>query len=116
MSDQDPAIVFHFTKQTRKGEMRWERFDPHIEDYSNFSIAEAYLSEYKGENIRLVVENRVRSDGDVDYHFSRTRLYLVDNNGQLLWEFPVSIGLDDLLNTVRFQVNNVKDRLKKLKE
>jgi hypothetical protein len=112
---------------TEGGKLRWQslRLPEGMQGDPSRRVSIAFESEYKDRKLRLYETTVKRSyQDDVRTALARgnplwqeplwqdyTVLELVDENGAA-WEFPNIKGLDDLLETVKFQAAGVKEFIK----
>lgn len=120
-------LIRKLRELTESGKLRWHaiRPDEGIPVDPKRRISTAFESEYKDHKLRLYEASTERSyedglrkalaRGKPLWPESRWQDYavleLVDENGAA-WEFPNIDGLDNLLETVKFQAAGVKEFIK----
>ena len=115
MSDNNAlTAVYRLTQKTREGLIRWSTPVRDARSPESSSAIEEYATSHNGENVRLFVDSRPDPLTRPGASTEHIRLQLLDATGRCIWEFPEHDSLGDLLNTVRFQVGNVDQRLQRL--
>ena len=100
-------LVRKLKELTENGKLRWHSVKPTqvMPSVSNRRVSTVFETEYNDRILRLY------STQASAYASEYTVLELVDEN-EAVWEFPNIAGLDDLLETVKFQAAGVKEFIK----
>ena len=118
-TDKWIQLISKLRELTASGSLRWHsvRLIEGMPNDLNRKIATLFESNYKGHNLRLYelsFDTGTEHSSAVDLLAAVTRwqsnpvLELVDENGSA-WQFPNIKGLEDLLETVKFQAAGIKD-------
>src|SRR5882672_7242414 len=103
-TDKWIELIKKLKELTESGSLRWHSVRPTEAMRSDGArkVSTAFETRYKDRNLQLYAAK------DSVYYQEYTVLELVDENG-VAWEFPNIAGLDDLLETVKFQAAGVKE-------
>ncbi|EPG66507.1 hypothetical protein [Leptospira wolffii] len=129
-------VIFRLIDKTRDGEIRWSKVPVAKIDKKRTEkdyLSDCYKTKFEGKILMIFTENiLVDKDGSAQaiasltfqaiagitkkYPFwNRTvHLAIVDESNQILWEFPDSEIVADLLNTIQYQVAGVGDFIKRV--
>jgi hypothetical protein len=106
---------------TREGKLIWKRGNLPIEYKNNEQekYGVAYICEYENKRLRIYTKDiKVELFPNIFNQTYRWEnvivLEIIDLQGATLWSFPNVPGLNDLNNSIKFQVSGAKDLLDSL--
>ena len=128
--------VIKLLELTQEGNLHWDLYgvgiQPLFEENEGVALSAIFTTSYNGKNLRLYKERYKRPKRQTISESvtaiglslaggeppptpmlwdSRIRLEFVTEEGASLWSFPDMAPLEDLLETVQYQVAGVKDFL-----
>jgi hypothetical protein len=121
-SDEFVSAIAKLNDLTRRRLIKWERLQPiKLAD----SIGLAYDAVYDGRRLRIVEYTPPRVRGFFQSAFSADRAYgatpsrdvaleIIDDQGQLVFEFPKVQGTVDLFETVTLQNADIESFIRSL--
>lgn len=107
----DPEkVITHLLKQTQAGSIAWTRTTPfeYMNSASDDHVDMAFIANHGGQSL-AIYEERFKSwmDEDTSYWDARVVLDVVDGDHSLVWRFPPSMFLRDLLAAASYSAANV---------
>lgn len=116
------TAIAKLNELTRQRLMKWQSTQPiRLAD----SVGSAYETAYQGRRLRIVEYTPPRVRGFFQSPHSQERVYgaappkdvvleIVDDQGQIIFEFPKVQGITDLFDTIKLQLSDVEDFIKSL--
>ena len=113
--DKKTLVITKLIQETQRGSIFWDSFITDTIKLSNEGeiIGKVYLTEYKNIKFRLYRYTFKEIKGGFfetysERQLSDVKLEILDQYGDLDWEFPSDNSLEDLYEAVRYKVANVK--------
>jgi len=117
---QTIALITKLTRLTKEGHLTWQKIRPptSLTETSNYEIAAFYKTRYKKHDLALYdLRYQMWDDtGEVIGWDQRYQLAVLDEDGDILWQFPRVPGLHELASSIAYKVGNVDQVLKDLLE
>jgi|GEM_PF-1907632 len=113
--DKNRLVITKLIQETQKGSIIWNSYvDEEIKLIDEGEVIDkVYTTEYKNRKFRMFRYKYKEYGGgflgpDKDYWRSDVKLEILDKFDYPEWEFPSDNSLNDLYETVRYKVANVK--------
>ncbi len=110
-ANKNGMVITKLIQETQRGTIIWQpkKDQKIILPFDGEVIGKVYLTQYKGTNFRMFRFRYKDFESDLltYYYDSAIRLEILDENGDLDWDFPSDNSLNDLYETVRYKVAGV---------
>ncbi|MCI0697221.1 hypothetical protein L0337_35110 [candidate division KSB1 bacterium] len=125
MNEERPKsveVVGKLTQLTQQGKIEWKEIGaPASFSHGKDTIIDfAYVTDYKNRKLIIYQQRKKNIHHDItgeiiiSWEEPKTALEIIDENFKVLWTFPWSRNIDDLLYSIRFKLEGIKDFFDKI--
>ena len=112
---QEIRAIAKLNELTQHGRLKWEVVSPPDTRGSSDVVEIAYGTEHEGKRLRIFSRRSKVAVDEQRFEWLRSPvLQVVDSDGKPLYEFPSFNGIDDLLESVGYQVSGMGRWIEKL--